>query len=88
MGYLYHCPECQYDLCKNCSLDYDKYGKKITVTGKCTKDHTLELRTKDPYGYGGGARCDECKTASCINMGYLFHCPTCKYDLCAGCDMG
>ena len=58
------------------------------VTGKCTKDHTLELRTKDPYGYGGGAGCNECKTSSCINMGYLFHCPTCKYDLCAGCDMG
>ena len=31
--------------------------------------------------------CDECKTESCINMGYLFHCPTCEYDLCKKCDI-
>ena len=85
MGYLYHCPTCKYDLCKNCSQDYEKHGKKIEINCKDTKGHTLELRTKDPYW--GGARCDECKTSNCISMGYLFHCPTCKYDLCANCDM-
>ena len=54
------------------------------------KGHTLELYTKDPYGYlidYGRAMCDECKTGNCINMGYLFHCPTCKYDLCKKCDL-
>jgi len=45
------------------------------------------LFTKDPYGYGTGARCDECKTDSCIDMGYLFHCPICKYDLCNKCEI-
>jgi len=46
------------------------------------------LCTKDPYGWGSGAGCDECGTPSIIDMGYVFHCPQCNYDLCAGCDMG
>ena len=61
LGYLYHCPECGYDLCKNCSKDYEKFGKKIEITAKCTSDHTLELCTQDPYEKKGEVqKCDEC----------------------------
>jgi hypothetical protein len=61
MGYLYHCPECKYDLCKNCSHDYDKYGVKNEITCKCTLGHTLELCKKDPYEQKGEVQtCSEC----------------------------
>jgi len=29
MGYLFHCPECKYDLCKNCDIDRNGNRTKI-----------------------------------------------------------
>jgi hypothetical protein len=86
LGYLFHCKECKYDLCKTCAQDYEKYGKKIEITAKCAQEHTLELHTKEPYE-NEVTNCDECKTESCINTSYLLHCRECKYNLCKNCDI-
>jgi hypothetical protein len=52
-------------LCKNCSKDFEKYGKKLDIAWKDTAGHPLQLLRADPNK--DGTKCNECQAINIIN---------------------
>ena len=95
---VYHCAECQYDLCVDCSetcsedaLAQADDDSTCTTEKKQLRDarhpHALQL-TSHPYrelGLGDGWCCEECGYDGSDNDAPVYHCAECKYDICLRC---
>lgn len=54
---------------------------------KCHAGHKLAQLHKNPYKRPG-VICDACRLTYIEDREYLFHCKTCRYDLCKDCARG
>ena len=82
----WHCRECLYDLCENCSLEFDKPRQFM----KCEEQHELFWSPetvgiyKENSPSSVGFRCNGCKKAL---IEPNWHCDHCSYDICIACGI-
>lgn len=82
----YHCEDCDYDLCADCS------GFGLKPLGPhpafmCSEEHQLHYYDSQSFystmGLDKSFRCNSCKE---LKSEECFHCKKCKFDICTDCS--